>query len=439
MKQQHQHNRSLILAFSLLMLSIPVLHAGKPVFNIVPVEGSITALLLPNNFSETVQYQVINQTQITRTLTMEAIPGVTQAPSQQLLQQYCSNPFILAPQQSCILNLEVDGSQVPSSGINRGPIVCKTKGPDDPTPDKFLCSEPSLANTLAVSSTSAGQHAYVANQLGNSVSICQANPATGLLSQCSIAVTGLGNPEGIGFNPAGTFFYAANPTGSYLTVCKVNQANGALTNCMNAGGSGFNLPNAFGFSPDGTILYTSNLGGGGSVSACLINTTTGELSSCVNNTSPSFGASAGMTLNASGNIAYVVNRSQNTTSVCRVSGQVVDLCDATSGSYFTEPEGVILSPSGRHAFITNAGGKSVTLCNIREDGTGLLENCEVTDGAFAGTGNIGLNSLGTVAYVPNELLQQLFICNVSVSTGTLSECKPSLGTGFVGPAGVELH
>ncbi|BCA94358.1 hypothetical protein TUM19329_07190 [Legionella antarctica] len=111
----------------------------------------------------------------------------------------------------------------------------------------------------------------------------------------------------------------------------------------------------------------------------------------------------------------------------------------TIGAQFNEPEGVILSPLGRHAYISNAGSKSVTLCDVREDGTGLLENCAVTAGMFDGTGNIGLNSQGTLAFVPDEVLQQLFVCNVSLPTGRLSGCIPSQGTGFVGPSGVELH
>jgi 6-phosphogluconolactonase (cycloisomerase 2 family) len=431
MKKKHQYTGTLRFVFTLLFISFSALHAAKPLFSIIPLEGSITALLLPNNFSETVQYHITNQTNFTRTLKMEAIPGVAQTG---LPSQYCASPFTLAPQQSCILNLIVNGSQVPASGINRGPVVCKANGFSNPN----LCSQPSLANTLAVSSTTAGQYAYVANQLGNSVSVCQVNPATGLLSRCSIAVTGLGNPEGIGFNPAGTFLYISNPNGSYITVCKVNKTNGSLSDCQNAGGSEFDLPNAFGFSQDGTILYTSNLGGLGSVTACLIDATTGELSSCIKNLNVTFGDSAGMILNSSGTKAYVANRSKNTISVCHVSGQIVGPCDAQLKNEFDEPEGVVLSPLGLHAYITNAGSKSITVCDIREDGTDLLEHCAVTEGMFAGTGNIAFNSQGTVAYVPNEILHQLFVCNVALPTGQLSRCIPSRGTGFIGPAGVEL-
>lgn len=422
------------LIMSILMIFSSMLHAAEPKFNIVPTGDSITSFLLPSNFTETVSYQVTNQTKITRTLTMVPIAGVSQTT---VGSGVCPNPFTLAKQQSCTLTLVINGSQVPSAGINGGPVVCKTKGPNDFTPDPSLCSQPSPTNTLAVSVTTSGQHAYIANQTGNSISFCQVNPATGFLSNCTITATGLNGPEGIGFNPAKTFFYAANITGNTITVCQVNTSTGALSGCTDAGGSGFNLPDGIGFNPDGTILYVSN--GGSSVSACLIDATTGLLSSCVNNSSPTFGLAADLAINSAGTFAYVVNRTGSTTSVCNVSGQTVNSCNDLSGSLFNAPEGITLSPLGLKAYIANAGNAEIIVCDVRQDGTGLLDHCSVTGGEFRGTGNIGLNTLATFAYVPNQLTNEVFVCNVSSATGELSSCQRSHGTGFVGPAGIVLN
>jgi 6-phosphogluconolactonase (cycloisomerase 2 family) len=407
-----------------LLLTSTTLYAAQAKFSIVPTSDSTTTFLLPSNFTETIRYQVTNQTKITRTLTIVPIPGVTQVTTD---SGDCQYPFTLSSQATCTLSLVISGSQVPSSGINGGPIVCKTMGPDDPRPDLSLCSQPDPGNTLAVSVTAPGQYAYVANQFGNSVSYCQVNPATGLLSQCAITATGLEGVEGIGFNPAGTFFYSANPLNSTVTVCHVNSATGALSGCTDSGGTGFNLPDAITFSPDGSILYTSNFGGLG-----LLNT-------CVNNLSPTFGAPADMVVNSSGTLAYVANRTNNSISVCHVSGQVVNSCNAASGSNINGPEGVTLSPSGQQLYIANAGTEQVTVCQILQDGTGLLTLCSVTDGSFVGTGNLGLNNLGTLAYVPNQLLNTVFVCNASLADGSISGCVPSGGAGFVGTAGVVLH
>ncbi len=419
----------------LLWSSSSQLFAAQPKFNIVPTAGSTTSILLPSNFTETVNYQVTNLTNVTRTLTMVPISGVTQTVG----GGSCSNPFTLAPGQTCTLALTINGSQIPSSGINGGPVICKTKGPSDSSPDPFLCSQPSQANTLAVSVTDRGQHVYIANQFGNSVSFCQVNPATGYFSQCAITATGLSGLEGIGFSPSGAFFYSANALSNSISVCSVNSSTGALTNCVDAGGSGFNLPNAVAFSSDGSIFYTANLGGSPSVSTCLVNASTGLLSNCVTNYSPTFGDSADMAVNSAGTFAYVANRSNNTVSVCHVTAQVVDTCDASSGSLFNAPEGVTLDPAGLHAYIANAGSNNVVVCHIRQDGTGLLDSCAVTDGQFNGTGNIGLNSLGSLAYVPNQPSNEIFKCQVSSSSGELSSCELSHGTGFDGPAGVVLH
>lgn len=392
-------------------------------------------MLLPNNFTETVSYLVTNQTQVTRTLTMTPITGVTQTTTG---TGVCSNPFTLANQQSCTLILVINGSQVSSSGIHGGPVICKTNGPSDPTPSPFLCSQPNQSDTLAVSVTNSGQHAYVANQLGNSISFCQVNPATGILTNCAITATGLGSPEGIGFNPAGTLFYIANPLTSSVSICQVNSTTGALSGCVDSGGTGFDLPDAVAFSPDGTIFYTSNFGGG-SVSACLVNPTNGSLSSCIANASGTFSTAGDMTLNSAGTLAYVVNRLTSTTSICNVSGQVVDSCDDTSGSHFDGPEGITLSPLGLHAYIANAGGSNVVVCDVGQNSLGLLSNCSVTEGNFRGTGNIGLNSSATMAYVPNQITNKISMCQVSRLTGQLSNCTESLGTGFDGPTGVVLR
>ncbi len=431
MKQQK--NGTSLLITGMLMLGSSMLYASEAKFSIIPTADSITSLLLPINFTETVSYQVTNNTKHTRSLTMVPITGV----SQTLTGDVCGNPFILPPQASCTLTLNINGSQIPASGINGGPVICKTKGPNDNSPDPSFCSKPIKENSLAISVTTPGQHAYVANQLGNSVSVCQANPATGLLSQCAITATGLDGVEGVGFNPSGTFFYSANLLASTISVCHVNSSTGALSGCVNAGGTGFSQPDAVAFSPDGSIFYTANVAE--SVSACFVDPVSGLLNSCVNNTSPTFAAPSDMALNASGTLAYVSNRGNSTVSVCNVSGQVVNSCNALSGSLFNAPEGITLSPLGLHAYIANAGDGKIILCDVRQDGTGLLDHCSATNGQFHGTGNVGLNTLGSFAYVPNQLINTVFACQVTQADGTLSSCLPSRGTGFDGPSGIVVN
>lgn len=91
------------------------------------------------------QYRVTNNTKTARTLVMLPVTGI-----QQLLgSNLCSSPFLLTPGQSCLLDLELDASQMTS--VSGGPVICKTKGPGDNTPDPFLCAQPGPEDQLEVS------------------------------------------------------------------------------------------------------------------------------------------------------------------------------------------------------------------------------------------------------------------------------------------------
>lgn len=92
------------------------------------------------------QYSVTNNTKITRTLTLSPIAGVSQNTAG---PEACTNPFTLAPGQSCMLNLTLTAAEM-GTGIHDGPTICKTNGNSN-TPDPFLCSKPSNEDRLNVS------------------------------------------------------------------------------------------------------------------------------------------------------------------------------------------------------------------------------------------------------------------------------------------------
>ena len=125
-----------------------LLHAGaQPKFTLIPTTP--TTVQLTTNETRTVRYQVTNQTNVTRTLTMVPIVGISQTTRG---KGVCANPFTLAGRQSCLLILQLNGSQLPARVI-KGPEVCKTHGPGDTTPDLFLCSQPSVINSLNITVT----------------------------------------------------------------------------------------------------------------------------------------------------------------------------------------------------------------------------------------------------------------------------------------------
>ena len=126
----------LIYGFILCVSSFSIFAEDAPIFKIVG--NAPTTVYVPANGVATVSYQVTNQTTITRTLTTKTIKGVTQSKGG---AGVCSRPFTLAPQQSCRLVLKIHGDTMPAV-IGGGPVVCKTQSNIDPSPDPFLCAQP---------------------------------------------------------------------------------------------------------------------------------------------------------------------------------------------------------------------------------------------------------------------------------------------------------
>ncbi|MDR3443116.1 MAG: sialidase family protein [Legionella sp.] len=118
---------------------------SQPKFTIVPT--TVTSIEVLSTDTYTVQYRVTNQTKITRTLTMVPINSISQKNSD---VGSCANPFTLSSKQSCLLTLSINGRQLPVKGIHAGPVVCKTKGSNDNSPDPLLCSQPSASAALNI-------------------------------------------------------------------------------------------------------------------------------------------------------------------------------------------------------------------------------------------------------------------------------------------------
>lgn len=425
----------------LTLASANPLYAGsQPVFDISPTTP--TAFLLPVNSSETVQYRVTNQTKATRTLTMQAIPGVIQT------SEGCTNPFVLAPQQYCLLTLQINGSQIPAN-IKGGPVICKTKGPGDNSPDPFLCARPAPENVLAVSVIGAipDQQAYVTNWDSNSISLCDVRSLDGSLTNCAITAgnpvltSGLfANPEAIALNPDKTLLYVANisavhMSASTVSFCQVDSSSGALSNCTNTNGGPVNGADGIAINSTNTLAYVSNAGNN-TVSVCQVDSITGVLSNSCTSSGSGFAVPSDMTLNALGTRAYVSNLLTSSVTSCAIDDNGLLNCDdITLG--FNAPEGITLHPSGQFAYITNNGNNTVSVCQI-DSLTGHLSSCAVTGGQFDGFGNLAFNAMGTRAYIPRYATNKVSVCSVNLNTGALSSCRDSLGSGFHGPSGILL-
>jgi DNA-binding beta-propeller fold protein YncE len=427
----HCIGRRFFLCILWVFLSVSLVYAApNPVFSITPYTP--TSMLLPANGTAIVQYQVTNQTQITRTLTIKPITGASQIVTG---TGVCTSPFTLNSKESCLLTLEVNGSQI-STHIKGGPIVCKTVGPGNNNPDPFLCSWPSQENSLFISVIGAvpDQHVYITNWIGNTISLCNVSTFDGSLNNCVITANGTPfvNPEAVGLNADGSYLYVANIGDSTVYYCGVNNTDSTLSACTSTG-SGFSGADGVAINGAQTYAYVSNAGSG--VSLCLVDSITGALGGC-SATGNGFHTPSDLTLNKSGTIAYVSDLA-NLVSICPIDASSGALtCTNTIGG-FDQPEGITLHPSGQFAYITNNGSNNVSVCKI-DAITGNLHSCMITEGHFNGFGNLAFNSLGTRAYIPNMLLNKVFVCFVNTNTGALSLCKDSNGGVFDGPSGILL-
>lgn len=131
-----------ILAFLCSVFMITAVFAGAPLWTFEPLTA--TTITVPANGTALVQYRVTNQSNRPHTLAMQPIRGITQITTG---LNVCGNPFVLSGKGSCILSLQINGSQL-SSPITDGPVVCQQGNLNQ-------CYRPSSANILRITRGSA--------------------------------------------------------------------------------------------------------------------------------------------------------------------------------------------------------------------------------------------------------------------------------------------
>ncbi|MFC3909318.1 WD40/YVTN/BNR-like repeat-containing protein [Legionella dresdenensis] len=158
MKKNRLYSR--LLYFIYFLPTILCSHVNSaPVFTFTPTTP--TTIQVPANGTAIVQYLVTNLSSRAHTLMMVPANGIAQMTS----PQYCTNPFVLGARQSCLLTLQVSGSQISSQAVG-GPQVCE-QGPNG-NPSPFLCYQPSPANILNITVNQALQSTlYAGAQNGN--------------------------------------------------------------------------------------------------------------------------------------------------------------------------------------------------------------------------------------------------------------------------------
>lgn len=134
--------RTLSLVAAATIFSINTTSWAIPVWSIEP--NTPTTISVPTNSVASVSYKVTNNS-VTHTLIMIPIKGISQTTTG---AGVCSNPFTLSKGASCILSLQINGSDL-ATNVNSGPVLCQQRV--DGQPDLQQCYQPaSQAESLHI-------------------------------------------------------------------------------------------------------------------------------------------------------------------------------------------------------------------------------------------------------------------------------------------------
>ena len=365
-----------------LLLSIATLsYAGSPVWTFTPLTA--TTISVPSNNTGTVQYTVTNQSSRTHTLAMQPITGV----SQNMSSGYCGNPFTLGYHQSCVLNLTINGSLIPSY-FSEGPVVCQQG-------NSLQCYQPNTPDILTVTKTEA---TYT---VGGTV-----NGLSGTL------VLENNGSEPLTLTADGTFtFPTTELTGASYSVTVQTQPTTQTCTVSNGSGtiSNSNITNV-------TVTCSTNTHTVGGTTSGLA----GSESVVLQNN-----GGDNLTVNANGSFTFAASVAQgsayNVTVLTQPSTQT---CTVTNGS------GTISTSDVTNVLVTcstNAYTVGGTLSGLAGSQSVVLQD--------NGTDNLTLSSNGSFTFATSVAQGSPY--NVTVLTQpTIQTCTVTNGSGTMGGANV---
>lgn len=427
----------LLFVLFFVFFSLPSLHAAtEPKF--IMRATTPVKITVPKNRHAYIQYEITNNTALTRTLTFKPMPGATLVTESAL---ECSNPFVLQPGNSCLLTFYVEG-QTLFSAYSGGPVVCKTK-PGTQEPDQFYCSQPEQAETLSISpspAVSASNILYVSNWDGNSISLCHIDEG---LNNCLVSAISefFIKPEALAMTD--DYLFVAN-IGGGISSCLIDSTSGELSRCIDA------APLEPIYAPTGIVIdqntaYISNSGPEAffqGITTCTV--TNNTLSDCTftqGDASFNVPSDIGIT----DNTLYVTNfESQSLpTTYCTVT---TPLCTTASGEglifgtehLLSNPEGIFFNTlnGNTYAYFTNHGNNTVVYCQVESPQS--FSNCVLTNASFYGFGNLAILNSTLTAFIPSGR-QTLATCAVNPSNGSLNNCFDSEGLYFNNPSGLLIR
>jgi YVTN family beta-propeller protein len=165
------------------------------------------------------------------------------------------------------------------------------------------------------------------------------------------------NPQGIAVRPDGAFAYVANRLGDSISV--INTATNAVTATINLpSGAG---PGFLAITPDGTRAFVANQFNN-TVSVVDLNTRT------VVATITGLSSPQGVAITRDGTRAYVTNNGNGTVTVINVGNNTILGTVASAG---TSPVGIAIDPESQQAYVADAaaGSTGVKVVGVHNGGS----------------------------------------------------------------------
>lgn len=440
------------IAAMFFLSSTAMVFAAQPKFSITPLTP--TTVFVPVNSTATVQYLVTNKTKVTRVLTMRSINGVTQTTTG---NNVCGSSFTLASQQSCILNLQINGNQIAEQVVG-GPEVCKTQGNGNNAPDPFLCSQPEQNNTLnitrqplanatiSISPTALtlfanGTNGIITvtntstnNVLANNIAAnLKGTALEGVVQQNAVNCTSLAPGQSC------NLIFTAGTTAVPLTSVPIQGSN-TITATANISEL---LPLAYiasAIAPDGYIT------------GCEISPINGNFVNCAKENTPNLGNPIAIAINPAKTRAYITQTSANNVLTCAINQSTgrLENCVNANASLLMSPRGIALNSAGTLAYIANSSnsapnGRKVIFCQINQT-TGLFSDCSAAYSGLPLSNAQGIvfqenATVGeTFAYITNNIGPILSLkCTVDTNTGAFTTCVDAGATLLLAPRLLNIH
>ncbi len=275
---------------------------------------------------------------------------------------------------------------------------------------------------------------YIGSFNDNTLTKCNVNAVTGLLSNCAATGAGFEVPDAIAFNPAGTLAFVANFNNSTISRCAINTFTGDLTGCIDTGATVLDGPEYIALTANGTNAYIANFNNN-SITLCNVNPVTGTMDGCRNASNSTFNGLQSIELNRAQTIAYVPDESVVHKCQIDISGSL-GTC-TTTGTGFSLPVGVALTNLETIGYVPNFNNSTLSQCSVSPNGD--LVNCFLTGSGLSNPASIVLNQVGNYMYILNDGNSTATLCSVNPATGAVSNCVDSGATGLNNPGGVALY